>query len=365
MKLETLYKTAKSGAIQVMNIEVINNIYTVTWGQKDGKMQTKDTTCKGKNIGKKNETTDAAQAQLEAIAYHAKKVKAGYSTDSTAPVTVSLPMKIQTYSKHFKKIIFPCYISPKLNGVNATYKLTGNTLELLSRGGEQYPLIDQQVDHIKRIMSDLGTDEINGEIYIHGEALQDITGAVKKYRDLSDKLVFHIFDLPNIAGNYADRAKAMYRIVDSNYVKVVPVFTASSHEHLDEIHDSYVDQGYEGLIARNSKGLYVHNTRSYDVQKLKKAVDEEFLVVNYDTDKNGHTVFVCQINTDNPDGTRNTFKVKLKGTNEERLTMTKVAFTLEGKWLKVEYEMLSKDGIPLKPVGIMFRECDTNGNPLE
>jgi len=36
-----------------------------------------------------------------------------------------------------------------------------------------------------------------------------------------------------------------------------------------------------------------------------------------------------------------------------------------GKWLKIEYEMLSKDLTPLKPVGITFREVDINGEATE
>lgn len=58
------------------------------------------------------------------------------------------------------------------------------------------------------------------------------------------------------------------------------------------------------------------------------------------------------------------FKVKPKGTDAERKAMI-VNFESQylNQWYKIEYEMLSKDKIPLKPVGIGLRECDSLGEP--
>ena len=169
MKLVTLYKETKTGAIQQYDINTIDSTFVVTQGQVGGKMQEYPTICTPKNVGKKNETSGAAQAKSEALSKHAKKIKEGYTTDPSGAVNVRLPQKVQTYSKHMKKVVFPCYESPKLNGVNATYRWVNNTLELTSRGGEQFPLIDQQIDEVKRIMALIGTTELNGELYIHGE----------------------------------------------------------------------------------------------------------------------------------------------------------------------------------------------------
>ena len=381
MILDTLYKTAKSGAIQVMNISVSGDSYTVTWGQKDGKMQTKTTTCIGKNIGKANETTAEEQAILEAKAYHAKKQKANYSTSEEAPVTVKLPMKVNDYHKHKKKIKFPCFTSPKLNGVNAEYRLVDGTLKLLSRGGEEYPIPAHQERQALDVLNLLGTTSINGEMYLHGEHLQDIMAATKKPNDLSGKLQFHVFDFPEVAGEYKDKCPAIYKAraeyvqTDISSFPFVPVWVANSHEELDDQHEQCEAAGYEGLIIRNPEATYEYNTRSLNVFKYKKTQDAEFEVVGYDLDKNGHAVFTCvninsliPIPTSIPNGINTmhpTFKVKLKGTNEERLAMAAEADNYIGKFLKVEYEMLSKDGIPLKPVGIMFRKVDADGEAIE
>ena len=327
-------------------------------------MQYKATTATGKNIGRSNETTPEAQAILEAEAVWTKKQKANYSTSQEAPVIVLLPMKVNKYQEHMKKIQFPCFTSAKLNGVNAEYRLTDGVLKLLSRGGEEYPIPPHQEQEVVQLLSYLDTDAINGEMYIHGEYLQDIMAATKKHNELTPKLIFHVFDFPNIKGDYQTRCNYGYtKANDKKFLResvlMINVGMANSHEELDEQHATATDAGYEGIIIRNPKGLYLYNTRSLDVFKYKVAQDDEFQILNFDIDKNGHAVFVCNAKGDKP------FKVKMKGTNEQRLVVAANASDYIMKFLKVEYEMLSKDGIPQKPVGIMFRKVDTNGEAIE
>ena len=367
MKLPTLYKTAKTGATQVFNIEAIGDSYTVTWGQVNGKQQSKTTTCSPKNVGKKNESTAIDQAITEAKATWAKKVKSGYSEDETAPVTVKLPMKVNEYNKHKKKIEFPCFTSVKLNGVNVEYRLIDGELKLLSRGGEEYPIPDHQREDAIKILKHLNTTSINGEMYIHGEHLQDIQSAVKKHNELTPKLSFYVFDFPEVAGDYNTRCSLCYPgFQEVELTSIHPILVSVAHDE-DDIQNDFEDvvaAGYEGLIIRNRKGLYEYNTRSLNVFKYKPVLDSEFEVKSFDLDKNGHAVFHCWVSNIHV-GDNTSFKVKLKGTNEERLAMAAEAKSYIGKWLKVEYETLSKDGIPLKPVGIMFRKVDENGEAAE
>lgn len=381
MSLATLYKTAKSGATQVITITAnipTADSYEVVWGQLNGKMQTKVTKCSPKNIGKSSQTTAEEQALVEAKAYWDKKQKTNYSTDASAPVIVMLPMKVQTYQKHMKKVQRRCFQSPKLNGINATYKLVDGVLQLKSRGGEDYPMIAHHVEDVKRIMDKLGTNELNGELYIRDKALQDISSAVKKFNHLTPYLKFYIFDLPAVEGGYEDRLEVMRSIDITQHIKVVHAeVTTNDHATLDRMHDDYVAEGFEGLMIRNPDGKYVHNTRSYDVFKFKKTQDAEFRVIGYKLDKNGHAVFECiaqekyepAISVEDGITTiksiHSTFKVKLKGTAEARLVMAAIADSYKGQWLKIEYEMLSNDGIPLKPVGIMFRTVDQYGEASE
>jgi hypothetical protein len=104
---------------------------------------------------------------------------------------------------------------------------------------------------------------------------------------------------------------------------------------------------------------YKYNQRSLDVFKYKKAQDAEFKIVGHNVDKNSHPVFVC-ITKEGRE-----FKVKPKGTSDERAQMLRDIEEYLGQWLKVEFETYSKDGIPLKPVGLGLRACNEKGEPIE
>ena len=82
MKLPTLYKRTTTGATQSWEIEIEEDKFRTISGQLDGKKITNNwTTCKGKNVGKKNETSGAEQALKEAEAKHQKKRDKGYRLD--------------------------------------------------------------------------------------------------------------------------------------------------------------------------------------------------------------------------------------------------------------------------------------------
>lgn len=362
MQLPTLYKKTKTGAVQQYVVDVAGDTITVSQGKVGGKMQDYHTKCEPKNVGRSNETSAEMQAELEATSkWKKKRDREGYSEDPSGEIQLKLPMKVKVYQDNLKNVEFPCYVSPKLDGVNAIYRLEGAKLTLYSRGGLEYPPIPHLEKHIRLAMSSLKCTELNGELYIPDSFLQDITSAVKKPKALSKHLEFHIFDVPDMREVYGERAKALMRlnINPIRPIKVVIMSRVGSHDDVEDLHGHYTRQGYEGIVIRNTKGAYKYNERSSDVFKYKKAADAEFQVVDYNFDKYQHVVFHC----DNGDG--KLFKVKPKGTANERLKMAALADEYLGKWLTVEFETLSKDKVPLKPVGLNFRECDAEGAPIE
>lgn len=371
MILPTLYKKTKVGALQICDITILNDTFTVTWGQHGGKLQSKTTTCVGVNIGKKNATTGAEQAVSEAKSKHAKKIKSGYVLDPSGELQVKLPQKVKAYIGNEHKIDFPAYSTPKLNGINATYWLKEDgSLSLTSRGGEEYPAIPHLEPQILKVMEKLSTDCLNGELYIHGQHLQDITSAVKKPKELSKRLEFSIFEMPNYGCTYKQRNIILNRLCVTNEeffdneAPDISVLTGVVVNNADEIEDHYnicMKLGLEGTVIYNAIAPYEFNTRSSHVYKYKKTQDSEFKIIGLDIDKNGHPVFHCEVSTESD----KLFKVKPKGTDSERKQIIEEFDELYlGKFYKVEYEVLSKDGVPLKPVGIGLRDCDNLGNPL-
>lgn len=363
----TLYKQASKGAIQQWKVFVEGNVITVEYGQVGGSLQTKQTKCAGKNTGKANATTDNEQAVSEAEAKWVKQTKKGYVTDPSGEHQVLLPMKVESYFKNNMKdkLVFPCTSSRKLNGVNGECrKAPSGSVVYLSRGGEQYPApFVQAEEELLKVMDMLGVNSLNYEIYKHNTHLQDITGAVKAphhHPNLWETLEYHVFDLPTFPGDWKTRL-AHLRSANTEgfeYVHIVTCKEAASHKDIIQFQDIYISEGYEGSIVRNYNGLYKYNTRSMDILKVKYVQSEEFLVTGWDIDKNNHPIYTCSSKGGD-------FKVKRKGTNEERTADAVNAGNNVGKWLTVEFETWSKDNKPLKGVGTVFRNCDTQGNPLE
>lgn len=138
MKLPTLYKLTQTGAIQLWEIRTEDNLIITEFGQLDGKIQTTvDTIKEGKNVGKVNETTAVQQAEAEAKATWTKKLKKGYvesveaaQQKETSDVIEGGVFPMLAPSKSYptdpnlaKKIVYPAYIQPKLDGC-----VSGDTL---------------------------------------------------------------------------------------------------------------------------------------------------------------------------------------------------------------------------------------------
>ncbi len=356
-----LYKPTKTGATQQWQIEVQGDSFICTYGQLDGAMQKQPTKCSGKNIGRANETTPEQQAILEAEALVTKKLKSGYSYDKSAPVTVQLPMKVKAYQDQLHNIKFPCFSACKLDGVNAIYRRVNNQLTIYSRGGEIYPPIPHLEPLVHKAMDLFQSNELNGELYIHGEYLQDIQSAVKKPKELSAKLSFCIFDIADSTDKFYERAMIMhkYNQFDTTQLSTASVVYNVYCISTADIEQHYVEAtefGYEGTVIKNYDGLYKHNVRSSDQFKYKKAQSAEFLIVSYELDKNNLPVFILE-------SACGEFKAKPIGTKEYWSQQLPVTYI--GQYATVEYETFSKTGIPLKPIFIATREMTSDGQPKE
>ena len=359
----TLYKKSKTGSVQQWSVFVDGDEVIVEWGQLDGKLQTESYQCFAKNVGRSNQTSAEEQAELEAIAKWQKQIKKNYSENISNSDIKKLPAKLNDWKKLKKTPPFPLYSSIKYNGVNCLIIRDPITrsLEFVSRGGEQYPVLFHMVKGIHEYMDSICVDELNVELYKHGEHLQDIQSAVKKHNELSGKLVAMVFELPNLGdSDYSERVDILQNAAENEFVRTVDFGIFYNIHDLHKYFTNVLDRKYEGIVVKTPTNKYEYGVRASDAWKLKPVEDGEFFINWYKVDKKGHIVFECFTK----DQSR-TFNVKCKGNDEERKRIAEDVDNWIGKWLKVEYEMLSKDGVPLKPVGICLRDVDNLGNVLQ
>ena len=358
MDIKTLYGLDKGGKYKVWTIWTDGDQLSITHGQEHGKMQTKQETVAGKNIGRANETTGAEQAELEAMSRWRKQQDKCYrETKEELSELPLLPMLAHDYLKQGHRITFPCYGSAKMDGVRCLAVRHPDRVELKSRGGKEY-LVKHVQDELMHTM--LPGEVWDGELYVHGEYLESIVSATKKPNELTPQLVFRVFDVVSdkpFARRIEDLNALVLRLGCAASISILPYQRITSEEDMKAWHKVYVGQGYEGIMLRNDCGMYESGKRSADLQKYKEFFDEEFRIVAVGSDRNDNAV-LCVYDPMSGE----TFNVCC-GDFEERKRQLTEWTNYVGKALTVKYQTRYKDSLlPQFPTGVMIRQGLWEGN---
>lgn len=329
-----------------------------------GKEVTSTVPVAGKNIGRANETSPAQQAELELESRVNKQLDKGYVRtigEAAAPATNSLGLKKPMLAQPIDKVNPDnidwgnAYAQPKLDG----HRCLVNGI-MYSRQGKEILL-----PHIREALGDYGLLDkgLDGELYIHGMLLQDIGSLVKKPREESLQLQYHIYDLIRPA-QYSERRQELLELLEGctqggSPLYIVPAPKVTSRVQLDALHKSWLKNGYEGSILRHGPAHYEDDKRSSSLVKVKDFSDSEFEVIGFERGTpNGSfevPVWICS----NPDGATEkakTFKVTAHGTREEKDAQWVRRHNLIGRQLTVQHFGHSKDIVPLLPVALRWRE---------
>lgn len=373
MNLPTLFKKTATGAAQEWTIGTEGAVIVTRWGQKDGAVQeTRDEIKTGKNIGRSNETTAVQQAELEAQSQWEKKLKKGYVqslADAKAGKTDSIieggifPMLAHRFDEQGHKLVYPCYVQPKLDGHRCIAMIDANgRCTLWSRTRKPITSMDHIVAAIE--MMGIHSTILDGELYNHGykDRFEELTSFIRdaEYREGATAVQYHVYDLPS---SWAFRHRweflrdheqlRTHWQMGGGFLKLVETLQATDEDDLMLAFNAYLAQGYEGAIARNAEGAYV-NKRSYDLLKIKEFLDAEFPVIGVEEGRGklvGHAIFVCKT----PQGVE--FRAKLKGETASLKQYFDNPALAIGRQLTVKYQGLTnKNGVPRFPVALRFRD---------
>jgi DNA ligase-1 len=119
-------------------------------------------------------------------------------------------------------------------------------------------------------------------------------------------------------------------------------------------HDDYAEQGYEGIMIRDFKGLYKLAERSNHLLKFKAFQTEEYKIVGAEEGKGrdaGTVIWICSSDAGE-------FSVRPKGTVEDRTKWLRNKNKYIGKPLTVQFQNLTNGGIPRFPVGLAIRDYE-------
>ena len=358
--MNPLYSKGKKGEIRFWQVWTEDANILTKHGVVDGKMQTSTKIAKGKNIGKKNETTPPEQALLRAQSMWNKQVDKGYfeSVEEAQTTEVFLPMLAAKFDEKKHKLQYPCVVQPKYNGVRCIGYRHNDEIRLMSRGGKTY-----NVKHIAEACKKLLRPQqvFDGEIYIHGESLQKINSLVKKPQEDSKRLEYWIYDT-----FWRDQTSAEFknRLIDledlykdlANFedtpLRKVPWGQISAESFVRKAEAYWVERGYEGAIVRDYRGTYEIGKRSSYLLKVKSFLDEEFSIVGY---KEGEGKFLGCVIWECITKEGKTFSVTPKGDMEQRAKWYQNADKYVGKRLTVKFQEWSEDRKPLITTGLAIR----------
>ena len=267
------------------------------------------------------------------------------------------PLLAHAYSEH--RIIYPCHIQPKLNGVRALYQMG------YFQSRDELPWNPSVVAHLAEPLKEIFPDHIilDGEFYVHGWTLQEINGAIAVNRlgssDRTTEIEFHVFDSVDRHKPFADRYELVSNLLlDTKHLhKCRPVETHKIYtaDTVNIYYARWITQGYEGLMYRLGENTYTQpgqgrgiadkNNRTWSLLKRKGFSDHEFEITDVVEGLGKRSGMVGALVCKTPEGRR--FKV---GTG---LSENEATFFLQnppiGKLAKIQYICLSIDKIPQNP----------------
>lgn len=366
MKLQTLYtKTAKQ-QIQIWEIEIVNDSYRTHEGLLNGAISTsKWTVCKGKSLGKKNETTPEEQALKDAQSKWEKKCKKGYSTDidKAGETDYIPPMLAEKFKKFRHKISYPVFIQIKLNGARCVASKKG----LYSRSGEKFVSVPHIEASLKRFFEKHPDAVLDGELFNYDlrrnlNELMSILGSkspdtltpelLKRSEEIIQFYVYDGFNIPygsaTLGANepYMTRILALKDIIaEHKYLVEVDSFVAHSEAEALAKYGEYVDDGQEGAMLRTMAAPYEIDKRSQHLLKIKPEDDAEFLCLDIQEGDGNRSGVAGVMTLQHPNG--ETFGASFKGKLHQFEEVLKNKDKYIGKMVTIFYNgVTGKNGLP-------------------
>ena len=329
---------------EISIIELNNNIITVK-------------TKYGINNGKITETKPHLFEKSKGMTFIKKKftdkIRNGYRPESGEIKNKQIkyfvkPMSAILLEGNENKIVFPSYIQPKLDGFRGvSIKNKSGKVLIVSRSGLPYP-------HLEKIKKELESFplikegySLDGEIYIHGVSIGDLRSVLGRKKldnqrviNIEKNIKYYIFDFfkEGDTDTFEKRFLKLQEIFKkwkSKIVQLVDTIDVKSLKDLEIIKNKIIKNGYEGIIVRNKKGLYLNGKKSGNVFRTKEFKIGKFVIVGANEGKGndkGTVIWKLKCLT-----TDKTFTAKPVGTKEERTKLYKNRNNYIGLKIPVKY----------------------------
>lgn len=325
----------------------------------------------GKKASKKSSNLSSPDVEVNIIPMKANSWKL---KDSKNPTSV-LPNILKHFD--FSKGV---YVQWKLDGYRCAARLQSDGKVILSsNSSKQFPWFSHLREQVKTFLSTStweksGCIALDCELYVHVlqdekgkevdssarfSTFQKICGISRlKPNPIEGQICLYVFDLiDNGEKTQTERFQILKKLFSNKKcpsIRMVKTHLVHSVKDVVYWHGKFAEEGYEGIIIRDQNLRYRQKHRSLKMGKFKYFEDAEYTVIdtfiNSGVEKENF-VWVCQT----ADGKE--FKVKPKGTREQRLEWYKNRMNYIGRRLTVEFQEYTDDGVPRFPRGKAFRDA--------
>ena len=188
------------------------------------------------------------------------------------------PMLAKEYDP--AKLVFPCYASPKLDGIRASV-LGG---KLLSRSLKSIPN-----RHVSAILSDKRFEGFDGELIVGDVTAPNVFSNTTSHVMSHDKVfdfTYYVFDLHDHDEGFDLRLdKLSKRACHSANIVLLEQNILYNLDDLDIYESLQIAEGYEGVILRKMDGLYKYGRSTVNeglLLKVKRFTDGEAVVIGFE-----------------------------------------------------------------------------------
>jgi len=241
------------------------------------------------------------------------------------------------------------YVQPKFDGHRCLITNCDGEMVAYTRLGK--PITT--VDHILQQFSWLSPGKtVDGELYIHGDSLQNIGSYIKRLQPKSAELKYHWYDYMSerhFGARYAAMRMAHAAQVMPS-VELVETVKVSSRQEVMAYFTAHRGQGYEGTMLRLDGGGYAAGKRSSLLLKVKEREDCEVTVLRCTPSREGWAVLTCLTDW----GVE--FDTSAPGSHEQKTEVLHNFEKYKGRRLTIEYAMLTADKKPFHAVAIRWRD---------
>ena len=252
------------------------------------------------------------------------------------------------------------FCSRKLNGVRAMILCSNGEIHAISRGGKEYiastTLIRKELEDF---FKENPTIILDGELYNHGHHLQELSGIARlqEWEDRCNILEYWIYDIADSTKTFEERLEILKELQDTfednPKIKILEHVETNSFKEIQDLHNRWVSEGYEGLVARKPTSTYQFGKRGSDMIKVKEYMEEEFEIIDYkDGLREEDFCFILETKD------HLSFAAKPIGDRKLKEQYLKNIDNIIGKKGTVKFFEWSKDGVPQQPIFQVVRDYE-------